>query len=67
MQDVTVPAVIAILAYWLVTAPLGYWLTFSLGLGALGIWIGFASGLCVAAIGLLLRFTSLLKLGPKLD
>ena len=42
MQDVRIPATLAILAYWLVTAPLGYVLAFVAGMGAMGIWIGFA-------------------------
>ncbi len=56
MQDVRIPATLAILAYWLVTAPLGYVLAFVAGMGAMGIWIGFASGLAVAAMGLIGRF-----------
>ncbi|MEL0059010.1 MAG: MATE family efflux transporter, partial [Verrucomicrobiales bacterium] len=39
-----------------ITAPLGYVLAFVAGMGAMGIWIGFASGLAVAAMGLIGRF-----------
>ena len=56
LADVRVPAVIAIVAYWFVALPLGSVLAFSAKLGAVGMWIGLAAGLGVAAAGLLWRF-----------
>ena len=59
LTDVKMPTLIAILAYWMVGLPLGYWLGFKLGYGAVGIWYGLLAGLTVAAVLLLLRFNRL--------
>ena len=56
MQDVRAPAIVAIVAYWLVTVPLGYVLAFPMEMQAVGIWIGLAAGLGVAAVCLTSRF-----------
>lgn len=56
LADVRVPAMIAVVAYWLVALPLGYGLAFRARLGVVGMWIGFAAGLGSAAIGLAWRF-----------
>jgi MATE family multidrug resistance protein len=56
LADVRGPAVIAVVAYWLVALPVGYVLTFRAHLGAVGMWIGFAAGLSAAAGGLVWRF-----------
>jgi multidrug resistance protein, MATE family len=56
LSDVRIPALVAVLAYWLLAVPLGYVLAFPAGQGAVGIWIGLASGLGAAAAGLLWRF-----------
>ena len=68
LADVRVPALIAALAYWIVAIPLGYAFGFPGSLGALGIWIGLAFGLLVAALCLSLRFHRLSRtpatLGP---
>ena len=50
------PAAIAALTYWIVAVPLCYILAFPGGLGAVGIWIGLASGLGAAALCLTWRF-----------
>jgi len=44
--DTRTPMLCHLLAYWLLGLPLGYFLCFSLGWGAVGLWIG----LCVALI-----------------
>jgi MATE family multidrug resistance protein len=56
LSDVRVPAVIAVVAYWLVALPVGGGLAFGAKLGAVGMWIGLASGLSAAALGLAWRF-----------
>lgn len=56
LGDVRIPAVIAAMAYWLVALPVGSALAFAAGLGAVGIWVGLAAGLCSAALGLSVRF-----------
>jgi multidrug resistance protein, MATE family len=56
LADVRMPAFIAVVSYWVVAVPLGAALTFGTKLGALGIWIGFATGLAAAAGSLIWRF-----------
>ena len=61
MEDVRVPAVVAVLGYWLVAVPVGYLLGFHAGLGAVGIWVGLALGLAVLAVTLGWRFHRLTR------
>jgi MATE family multidrug resistance protein len=56
LEDVKVPSVVALLAYWALALPLGYGLGFGLKLGAPGIWLGLLTGLSAVAVVLLLRF-----------
>ena len=56
LEDVKVPSVVALLAYWAVALPLGYFLGFKLHLGAPGVWTGLLVGLSIVAGVLLLRF-----------
>ena len=56
LEDVKVPSVVALLAYWALALPLGYGLGFGLGLGAPGVWLGLLVGLSVVAAVLLRRF-----------
>lgn len=61
ITDVKVPAVITFAAYWVVALPLGYWLGVRGPLGAVGMWIGIASGLACAAVFLAVRFARLTR------
>ena len=56
LEDVKVPSLVALLAYWAVALPLGYGLGFGLHLGAPGVWLGLLLGLSIVAGVLLLRF-----------
>ena len=56
LEDVRVPSVVALLAYWAVALPLGYGLGFGLKLGAPGVWLGLLLGLSIVAGVLLRRF-----------
>ena len=56
MSDVRAPAIMAITSYWIVAVPLAYTLAFRAQQGAVGIWIGLATGLGAAAISLSWRF-----------
>ncbi|OGX90718.1 hypothetical protein BEN49_21825 [Hymenobacter coccineus] len=56
LEDVKVPSLVALLAYWAVALPLGYYLGFHLHLGAPGVWAGLLLGLTIVAGVLLLRF-----------
>jgi multidrug resistance protein, MATE family len=61
LTDVRVPAAITFVAYWLLAIPGGYLLGLHTSLGAVGVWIGLASGLAIAAVLLAARFLFLTK------
>lgn len=61
MQDVRIPSAIAFVSYWLIMVPLCYLLTFKAALGLKGIWIGFITGLTIAAILQIARFKWVVK------
>ncbi len=61
ITDVKVPAVITFVAYWVVALPLGYLLGVRGPLGAVGMWIGIAGGLALAALALTARFARLTR------
>ncbi|WP_135501936.1 MATE family efflux transporter [Roseovarius aestuariivivens] len=56
LQDTRAPMLIAALSYWAVGVPASYLLGFPLGYGGIGIWLGLAVGLALAAVFLLARF-----------
>jgi MATE family multidrug resistance protein len=56
LKDARAPMWIAGASYWLVGAPVGLWLAFGEHLKGLGVWIGLAFGLTVAAGLLTARF-----------
>jgi MATE family multidrug resistance protein len=59
LKDVHLPMLLAGGAYWLVGFPLAFWLGFGLHWQGLGIWLGLAGSLAVAAVSMLLRFAYL--------
>jgi MATE family multidrug resistance protein len=48
--------IIAVIAYWILGMPSGYWLGFHAGFGAQGVWMGLVIGLGVAGVLLLWRY-----------
>ncbi|TND02588.1 MAG: putative efflux protein, MATE family [Bacteroidetes bacterium] len=56
LQDMNMPTVITLVAYWLITLPACYILGFTMELGVHGIWYGFVIGLTIAGVALLWRF-----------
>ncbi len=63
LKDTTVPMVNALIGYWAVGFTVAVWLGFRAGWGGLGIWIGLAAGLLVAAILMVGRFALRERLG----
>ena len=59
LEDVNIPTLITLLAYWVIGLPLGYVLGFTFNLGVIGIWYGLTAGLTVSAILLTARFYNL--------
>ena len=56
MMDNRVPVAITLVCYWVVALPLGYVLGFVVDLGPNGVWIGYGSGLAIAAVALTRRY-----------
>lgn len=56
MKDVKLPTAFVAIAYWLIGIPAGYFLSFTLNMGAAGIWLGFVTGLTASSILLNTRF-----------
>lgn len=56
VQDTHAPMVIAIVSYWVVGLPVSYVLGFTMGFGGVGIWLGLAAGLALAAVLMMTRF-----------
>lgn len=50
------PTNVSLIAYWMIALPVSYVLGFTFGLGAPGVWGGFAFGLAVASVLLWRRF-----------
>jgi MATE family multidrug resistance protein len=61
LKDTSGPMWLAGASYWLVGAPIGLLLGFTFEMKGMGIWIGLAVGLLVAAITLAARFAILSK------
>jgi MATE family multidrug resistance protein len=56
IADVRIPTLLALLAHWGVSLPIGYLLAFHFGFEEKGIWMGFLSGLLTMALLTLNRF-----------
>jgi MATE family multidrug resistance protein len=61
LQDVKIPTVITLVAYWFIGFPISYYLGLHTHLGSTGIWIGLLAGLTASAIMLYLRFNYMTK------
>ena len=61
ISDVKVPAIITLVAYWVLALPTSYALGIRGPFGAIGVWSGIASGLAFAAIFLSVRFARLTR------
>jgi len=64
------PTVVSLVAYWLVSLPLGYAFGFLFGWGAAGVWAGYGVGLAVASALLvrrLWRATKVTEEAPMLE
>jgi len=55
LDDVTVPAWIAFMAYWVISLPIGAFLALRQGLGVAGVWWGITVGLAITAVALGIR------------
>jgi len=60
-EDVVMPVIGAGIAYWCISLPVSYLVTFTFDVGPIGIWIGYLVGLASAGAFLLVRFRILYK------
>lgn len=60
-QDVWLPSLICLVAYWLIGFPVSYYLGLHTSLKAQGIWTGLLVGLSVSAIFMFMRYRHLLQ------
>ena len=65
--DTTFPAASALVGYWLLALPAGWYLAFHRGLGTRGFWWGFTLGLGTVALLLLLRIEARFRHGAAGD
>ncbi|WP_138503620.1 MATE family efflux transporter [Nostoc sp. PA-18-2419] len=56
LKDTRIPTLITMFAYWGVGLGGGYLMAFTLGLGAIGLWLGLLLGLLIGAVLLVGRF-----------
>ncbi|MBX2965507.1 MAG: MATE family efflux transporter [Cyclobacteriaceae bacterium] len=61
LQDVKIPSLMIFVAYWVISLPLGYWFSFKLEYGAIGVWMGLLIGLTITATAMFIRFNVLSK------
>src|SRR5690606_33654245 len=61
IKDVKTPTLIITVAYWVIGLPSGYIMTFILGMGPKGIWLGFILALSFASLLLIARFLRIAK------
>jgi MATE family multidrug resistance protein len=65
--DTTFPAACALVGYWALALPAGWYLAFHAGLGTRGFWWGFTVGLSTVALLLLLRIAARFRHGEAGD
>lgn len=63
IEDVNIPTIITLLAYWAIGLPVGYLLGFVLDMGIKGVWYGLLAGLTTSAVLLTFRFYILVNKG----
>ena len=61
LKDARVPMILALISYWPIGFFFAWLLAFPLGLGGIGIWLGFLVGLAAASLFLSIRFYTLVK------
>jgi MATE family multidrug resistance protein len=61
LQDVKIPSVFILIAYWIIALPLGYYLAFALNFKGVGIWWGLFIGLTLTAISMFFRLKKMIN------
>ena len=66
LGDTDTPMICNLVGYWLVGLPVGYWLCFTRGVGAVGLWVGLCFALILIGAALLTVWTQKSALRPVL-
>lgn len=61
LTDVNVPTVITLIAYWVISLPLSYFLAFTFKMDVEGVWVSLSAGLTFSAVFLTIRFYRMTK------
>jgi len=61
IKDVNIPTAVIFASFWTIGIPFGAWLAFFRSQGAVGMWMGLATGLAIASIVLTIRLVKKLK------
>ncbi|MBN8696022.1 MAG: MATE family efflux transporter [Bacteroidetes bacterium] len=61
INDVKIPTIITLIAYWIIGLPISYLFAFKLNMGVEGIWYGLSIGLTTSALLLFFRFNYISK------
>lgn len=56
LKDVKIPLILSTISYFFICLPTGYLMGFVFNLGAIGVWIGLATGLLIAGVTFYIRF-----------
>ncbi|PJE32122.1 multidrug resistance protein, MATE family [Pseudooceanicola antarcticus] len=56
LQDTRRPMIFAAISYWVVGAPAAWYLSSQTEIGGVGVWLGLAAGLTLAAVSMMTRF-----------
>jgi len=63
LNDTATPLLYSLICFWVIAFPACYGLGFTLGLGAVGIWVALSVALIIYAVMLILRFHRLTRRG----
>lgn len=67
LHDVRIPTLISFIGYWVLAAPLAWYLGLSLGWGGPGIWTGVSCGVLLVAVLLIARFAVISRQRARLE
>ena len=62
VMDTKWPMIVTVVAYWVVSLPVGYFMGIKFQYGAIGVWVGLLVGLVCSSLALSIRFHLLTKL-----
>ncbi|WP_238784184.1 MATE family efflux transporter [Blattabacterium cuenoti] len=61
LQDVHIPMWISFFSYWIIAIPSAWFLSITIKMGGVGIWIGLGLGLTISALLLFIRYKTIIE------